>query len=107
MTVALDKYFQTEVRKLVRSGRYRDTGEVLRTALRELLAKEAGADPDWACREYGLTPAELDRACANLDRKLQAEIAAGECVPFQKLSKGSNGNHLDRRVPARGKKAVR
>lgn len=107
MTVALDKYFQTEVRKLVRSGRYRDTGEVLRTALRELLAKETGTDPDWACREYGLTPKELDRACANLDRKLQEEIASGQCVPFQKLSKRSNGNHLDARVPARGKKAAR
>ena len=92
MTVALDKYFQTEVRKLVRSGRYRDTGEVLRTALRELLAKESGTDPDWACREYGLTPAELDRACANLDRKAAEEITSGQCVPFQKLSKRSNSH---------------
>ena len=107
MTVALDKYFQTEVRKLVRSGRYRDTGEVLRTALRDLLAKETGTDPDWACREYGLTPAELDRACANLDRSLEAEIASGQCTPFQKLSKQPHGNHHDARISARGKKAAR
>lgn len=107
MTVALDNYFKTEVRKLVRSGRYHDTGEVIRTALRDLLAKETGTDPDWACREYGLTPEELDRACTNLDRKLQDEIGSGQCVPFKKLSKSSNGNHLDSRVPARGKKAAR
>ena len=106
MTVALDKYFQTEVRKLVRSGRYRDPGEVIRTALRELLARENGVDPDWACREYGLTPAELDRACANLDRKLKEEIASGECVPFDRLME-EHGNHRHARVSARHKKTDR
>ena len=106
MTVALDNYFKAEVRRLVRSGRYRDTGEVIRTALRDLLAKETGTDPDWACREYGLTPEELDRACASLERKAAEEIASGKCVPFKKLSKGSNGNHLASRVPARTAKTA-
>ena len=106
MTVALDKYFQTEVRKLVRSGRYRDTGEVLRTALRELLAKETGTDPDWACREYGLTPGELDRACTNLDRKAAEEIASGQCVPFESLLKEHGIHRPKRSVSTRPAKAA-
>lgn len=105
MTVALDKYFQTEVRKLVRSGRYRDTGEVLRTALRDLLAKETCHDPDWACREYGLTPAELDRACANLERQAAEEIASGQCTPFESLLQEHGLHRPKRRVSTRSAKA--
>ncbi len=106
MTVALDNYFKAEVRKLVRSGRYRDTGEVIRTALRDLLAKETGGDPDWACREYGLTPEELDRACANLERKAAEEIASGKCVPFESLLEEHGIRRPKRRVSARPAKTA-